>query len=96
MRTKAHSSNGWRSPVGDPSNCEIAGALPVFDSGDVGRQRCGARTTDILERAHQEGTGQLPGSPKSAEALYLRLRSVGLEPARTFHIRNASIDLPCT
>ena len=34
----------------------------------------------------------VPGSPKPAEALYLRLRSVGLDPARTFHIRNASID----
>jgi Peptidase family M1 domain len=32
------------------------------------------------------------GSPKPAEALYLELRSVGLDPARTFHIRNASID----
>ncbi len=29
---------------------------------------------------------------KPAEALYLELRSVGLDPARTFHIRNASID----
>lgn len=36
-----------------------------------------------------------PGSPGSAaQALYLNLQSVGLDPARTFHIRGASLDRP--
>ena len=38
--------------------------------------------------------GQVASSPvaKPAEALYLQLRGVGLDPARTFHIRGASLD----
>lgn len=36
-----------------------------------------------------------PGSPGTpAQALYLNLQSVGLDPARTFHIRGASLDRP--
>src|SRR5579864_2937478 len=35
------------------------------------------------------------GSPGTlAQALYLNLQSVGLDPARTFHIRGASLDRP--
>jgi peptidase M1-like protein len=32
--------------------------------------------------------------PKPAEALYLELHGVGLDPARTYHIRGASLDRP--
>ncbi len=31
---------------------------------------------------------------KPAEELYLELRNVGLDPARTYHIRNAPLDRP--
>jgi hypothetical protein len=37
-------------------------------------------------------TAAATNPPKPAEALYLQLRSVGLDPAQTFHIRGASID----
>ena len=36
----------------------------------------------------------IPVSPKPAEALYLQLRSVGLDPTRTYKVRGASIDRP--
>jgi hypothetical protein len=35
---------------------------------------------------------KVTSKPAPAEALYLQLRSVGLDPDRTFHIRGASID----
>ena len=40
------------------------------------------------------GTGTQPtaGVPKPAETLYLQLRSIGLDPARTYHIRGAPLD----
>jgi hypothetical protein len=38
--------------------------------------------------------GQPPTALKPAEELYLHLQSVGLDPARTFHIRGVSIDRP--
>lgn len=37
-------------------------------------------------------TSAATSTPKRAEALYLQLRGVGLDPAQTFHIRGASID----
>src|ERR1700751_4748811 len=37
---------------------------------------------------------QAPDPNKPAEKLYLQLQSVGLDPARTFHIRGVSIDRP--
>lgn len=41
------------------------------------------------------GATQLPErSPQTAEALYLRLRSVGLEASRVFQVREASLDRP--
>jgi hypothetical protein len=39
-------------------------------------------------------SSQLSTIAKPAEELYLQLRSVGLDPARTFHIRGVSIDRP--
>ncbi|HMK21078.1 MAG TPA: hypothetical protein VK466_02020, partial [Terriglobales bacterium] len=33
-------------------------------------------------------------TPGPAEDLYLKLQSVGLDPARTYHIRDASLDHP--
>src|ERR1700745_732539 len=37
-------------------------------------------------------TSQHAASTKPAETLYLQLREVGLDPARTFHIRGAALD----
>jgi len=47
-----------------------------------------------LTAPDSQTTTQAKDSPKSkrAETLYLQLRSVGLDPDRTFHIRGASID----
>ena len=38
--------------------------------------------------------GQAATAPKPAEALYLQLQKVGLDPARTYHIREAALDWP--
>ncbi len=39
------------------------------------------------------GVRQAP-TPGPAEALYLKLRNVGLDPARVYHVREISLDRP--
>ena len=42
--------------------------------------------------AQAEAASSTPAKP--AEALYLQLRKVGLDPARTYHVRDAALDWP--
>ena len=45
-----------------------------------------ALASEVAQQAASDAT------TKPAEALYLQLRNVGLDPAQTFHIRGASLD----
>ena len=40
------------------------------------------------------GSGANPECPQTASALYARIRSVGLDPQRVYHVRDAAIDRP--
>ena len=44
--------------------------------------------------AWAQPTGPNPHCPPTTSALYSRIRSVGLDPQRVYHIRDASIDRP--
>ncbi len=52
--------------------------------GMVAAGRCGLRA----------GSGTGPRCPQTTSALYARIRSVGLDPQRVYHVRDASIDRP--
>ena len=59
----------------------------------AGRCACGQASARNSPTSPTERSSAVP-SPKPAEALYLKLQSVGLDPVRTYHIRGASLDRP--
>src|SRR5216683_5426375 len=48
----------------------------------------------VAATAHSQPTGASPQCPQTTRALYSRIRSVGLDPQRVYHVRDASIDRP--
>jgi len=48
----------------------------------------------VAATAHSQPTGASPQCPQTTSALYSRIRSVGLDPQRVYHVRDASIDRP--
>ena len=48
----------------------------------------------LMAAASAEAAAPIPECPQTASALYTRIRSVGLDPQRVYHIRDAAIDRP--
>src|SRR6266849_1359933 len=48
----------------------------------------------VAATAHSQPTGASRQCPQTTSALYSRIRSVGLDPQRVYHVRDASIDRP--
>jgi hypothetical protein len=59
----------------------------------AGRCACGQSSADSVSGSPRAQLSSAPAA-KPAEALYLKLRSAGLDPARTYHIRDAFLDRP--
>jgi hypothetical protein len=65
-------------------------AIALWSVG-VGRARAQAASDPSASAAAKPQTAHAPGP---AEALYLKLQSVGLDQARTYHIRDVTLDRP--
>jgi len=75
-------TSGWRSLWGT-----LLLLLLLTASGTA------PQATAQTSAAAQAGA-QAAAAPKPAEELYLQLQKVGLDPARTYHIREAALDWP--
>ena len=58
------------------------------------RQMIGLACCLAAASAWAQNGAPVPDCPQTAPALYARLRSVGLDPQRIYHIRDAAIDRP--
>jgi len=93
VRTKAHSNNRYRDPVGDPGNHKKVSPVDGrgLASAAGGSLAHASRGRECHVKCRPATRGLHP-CPSLQKCLYLQLRGVGLDSLALPHYRGASLD----